>query len=154
MGLSGRVRVIAYNPDRVSADDVPDSVHDVVKPEWKGKVGFAPTNASFQAFVTGMRVLEGDDAARKWLEDLKANGSKTYTNNLATLGFAGGVSERGVYTLTIPVANNTAFTATATPTPGGGFNGVNQTQDAECASFTINAQGIRTAAPNPNNRCW
>jgi iron(III) transport system substrate-binding protein len=85
VGLSGRVRVIAYNPDRVSADDVPDSVHDVVKPEWKGKVGFAPTNASFQAFVTGMRVLEGDDAARKWLEDLKANGSKTYTNNLATL---------------------------------------------------------------------
>ncbi|WP_055715057.1 iron ABC transporter substrate-binding protein [Streptomyces torulosus] len=85
VGLSGRVRVIAYNPDRVGADEVPDSVHDVVKPEWKGKVGFAPTNASFQAFVTGMRVLEGDEAARKWLEDLKANGAKTYANNLATL---------------------------------------------------------------------
>lgn len=85
VGLSGRVRVIAYNPDDVAADEVPDSVHDVVKPEWKGKVGFAPTNASFQAFVTGMRVLEGDDATRKWLEDLKANGAKTYAHNLATL---------------------------------------------------------------------
>lgn len=85
VGLSGRVRVIAYNPDDVAADEVPDSVHDVVKPEWKGKVGFAPTNASFQAFVTGMRVLEGDDATRTWLEDLKANGAKTYANNLATL---------------------------------------------------------------------
>ncbi|WAU78740.1 iron ABC transporter substrate-binding protein [Streptomyces sp. Qhu-G9] len=85
VGLSGRVRVIAYNPDKVTEDEVPDSVFDVVKPEWKGKVGFAPTNASFQAFVTGMRVLKGDDTTRQWLEDLKANGAKTYAHNLATL---------------------------------------------------------------------
>ncbi|MEV6960310.1 iron ABC transporter substrate-binding protein [Streptomyces sp. NPDC051207] len=85
VGLSGRVRVIAYNPDKVDADDVPDSVFDVTKPQWKGRVGFAPTNASFQAFVTGMRVLKGDDVAREWLQDLKANGAKTYAHNLATL---------------------------------------------------------------------
>ncbi|MGI5376922.1 iron ABC transporter substrate-binding protein [Streptomyces sp. CA-251387] len=85
VGLSGRVRVIAYNPDKVTEDKVPDSVFDVVKPEWKGKVGFAPTNASFQAFVTGMRVLKGDEVTRKWLQDLKANGAKTYAHNLATL---------------------------------------------------------------------
>ncbi|MEU4463454.1 iron ABC transporter substrate-binding protein [Streptomyces sp. NPDC024017] len=85
VGLSGRVRVIAYNPAKVGADEVPDSVFDVVEPEWKGKVGFAPTNASFQAFVTGMRVLKGDDVTRKWLQDLKANGAKTYAHNLATL---------------------------------------------------------------------
>ena len=84
VGLSGRVRVIAYNPDKVTEDEVPDSVHDVVKPEWKDKVGIAPTNASFQAFVTGMRVLEGDDATREWLKGLKVNG-KTYANNLAAL---------------------------------------------------------------------
>lgn len=96
VGLSGRVRVIAYNPDRVAEADVPDSVHDVVKPEWKGKVGFAPTNASFQAFVTGMRVLEGDDATREWLKDLKANG-KTYAHNLATLdGVEAGEVELGL----------------------------------------------------------
>ncbi|WP_151476450.1 iron ABC transporter substrate-binding protein [Streptomyces albicerus] len=85
IGLSGRVRVIAYNPDKVTEDKVPDSVHDVVKPEWKDKVGIAPTNASFQAFVTGMRVLEGDDATREWLKALKDNGAKTYAHNLATL---------------------------------------------------------------------
>ncbi|MFI2034513.1 iron ABC transporter substrate-binding protein [Streptomyces bottropensis] len=85
VGLSGRVRVIAYNPDQVTEPEVPDTVHDVVKPEWKGRVGFAPTNASFQTFVTGMRVLEGDDATREWLQALKANGAKTYAHNLATL---------------------------------------------------------------------
>lgn len=85
VGLSGRVRVIAYNPDKVTEDEVPDSVHDVVKPEWKDKVGIAPTNPSFQAFVTGMRVLEGDDATREWLKALKDNGAKTYAHNLATL---------------------------------------------------------------------
>ncbi|TPQ23035.1 iron ABC transporter substrate-binding protein [Streptomyces sporangiiformans] len=85
VGTSGRVRVIAYHPDKVAEGEVPDSVHDVVKPEWKDKVGFAPTNASFQAFVTGMRVLEGDDATRKWLKALKDNGAKTYAHNLATL---------------------------------------------------------------------
>ncbi|MEV6380937.1 iron ABC transporter substrate-binding protein [Streptomyces sp. NPDC051773] len=96
VGLSGRVRVIAYNPDRISEEKVPDSVHDVVKPEWKGKVGFAPTNASFQAFVTGMRVLEGDDATREWLKGLKANG-KTYAHNLATLdGIEAGEVEIGL----------------------------------------------------------
>jgi len=83
VGTSGRVRVLAYNPGQVSK--VPDTVHDLVKPEWKGKVGYVPTNASFQAFVTGMRVLEGDDATRTWLKGLKANEPKVYDNNLKVL---------------------------------------------------------------------
>ncbi|OEJ34701.1 iron ABC transporter substrate-binding protein [Streptomyces subrutilus] len=83
VGTSGRVRVLAYNPGQVTK--VPDSVHDLVKPEWKGKIGYVPTNASFQAFVTGMRVLEGDDAARAWLGGLKANEPKVYDNNLKVL---------------------------------------------------------------------
>ncbi|MFF9868186.1 iron ABC transporter substrate-binding protein [Streptomyces sp. NPDC013953] len=78
-GISGRVRVIGYHPDKVATP--PDSVHDLVKPEWKGRIGYAPTNASFQAFVTGMRVLEGDDATRTWLKGLKANDPKAYDNN-------------------------------------------------------------------------
>ncbi|NKZ03757.1 iron ABC transporter substrate-binding protein [Actinomadura latina] len=83
VGLSGRVRVLAYHPGQVA--EAPDSVRDLVKPEWKGKVGYAPTNASFQAFVTGMRVLDGDEATRAWLKGLKANGVKAYDNNIAVL---------------------------------------------------------------------
>ncbi|MEO3782698.1 iron ABC transporter substrate-binding protein [Actinocorallia sp. B10E7] len=83
VGLSGRVRVLGYNPGKVS--DVPDSVFELVKPEWKGQVGYAPTNASFQAFVTGMRVLKGEDATRQWLQGLKANDAKPYDNNVNLL---------------------------------------------------------------------
>lgn len=82
-GVSGRARVIAYHPGKVSG--APDSVHDLVRPRWKNKTGYAPANASFQAFVTGMRVLEGDDATRRWLRGLKANGARPYENNLAVL---------------------------------------------------------------------
>lgn len=80
--------------------------------------------------------------------------NNTYTTDLAALGFSGGATENRVYTLAIAAANTTTFTATATPTPGGGTNGVNQAADVDCASFTINAQGIRTAAPDPAGNCW
>lgn len=83
VGVSGRVRVLVYNPGKVPTP--PASVHELVEPEWKGKIGYAPTNASFQAFVTGMRVLEGDDATRAWLQGLKANTPKAYQNNIEVL---------------------------------------------------------------------
>lgn len=73
VGLTGRSRVFVYNPDRVSEDELPQSVDDLVSDEWNGRVGVAPTNASFQAFITAMRVMEGDEAARTWLDELAAN---------------------------------------------------------------------------------
>lgn len=73
VGITGRSRVFVYNPDQVSADELPQSVEDLVSTEWRGRVGVAPTNASFQAFITAMRVMDGDDAARAWLDDLAAN---------------------------------------------------------------------------------
>jgi iron(III) transport system substrate-binding protein len=81
VGTSGRSRVIAYNTDELSEADVPDSVFDLTDPVWKGRIGIAPTNASFQAFVTAMRLSEGDDATRKWLVDLRANDPKEYEKN-------------------------------------------------------------------------
>ncbi|MEU1282421.1 iron ABC transporter substrate-binding protein [Streptomyces sp. NPDC005805] len=83
VGVSGRARVIAYNGDKVKT--APTSVNDLTEPEWKGKVGYAPTNASFQAFVTGMRVMKGDDATRAWLKDFKANEPQVFEKNGAVL---------------------------------------------------------------------
>jgi len=81
VGTSGRTRVLVYSTDAVSADELPESVLDLTKPEWRDRVGIAPTNASFQAFVTGMRLALGEDETRAWLEGLKENGTKTYEKN-------------------------------------------------------------------------
>jgi iron(III) transport system substrate-binding protein len=82
-GISGRARVIVYNPDLVQERDLPASVKDLTDPRWKGRVGWAPTNGSFQAFVTALRRLEGDAGAKAWLEAMKANGVKEYKDNRA-----------------------------------------------------------------------
>jgi iron(III) transport system substrate-binding protein len=81
VGTSGRARVIVYNTDELSEDEVPASVFELTDPRWKGKVGLPPTNASFQAFVTAMRLDVGEERTRQWLEALKANEPRFYEKN-------------------------------------------------------------------------
>jgi iron(III) transport system substrate-binding protein len=81
VGVSGRARVFVYDPRVLKATDLPKSVFDLTGPEWKGKVGIAPPNASFQAFVTAMRVTQGEQKTKDWLTGIKAN-AKVYENNI------------------------------------------------------------------------
>ena len=91
VGASGRARVVAYNADNVDPDDLPDSMHGFTDPAWKGRIGWPPSNGSFQAFVTAMRVVEGEDAARVWLEGIVANEPVVYPkNSVALAGVAAG----------------------------------------------------------------
>ncbi|GIJ28900.1 iron ABC transporter substrate-binding protein [Micromonospora qiuiae] len=82
VGVSARARVLAYNPDLVPADQLPKSVFDLTGPQWKGKVALAPTNASFQAFVTAIRVQHGDAKAEEFLAGLKANDPQIRDGNV------------------------------------------------------------------------
>jgi iron(III) transport system substrate-binding protein len=97
VGTSGRSRVIAYNTDALTEDEVPDSVFDLTDPKWKGKIGIAPTNASFQAFVSAMLLELGEERTRAWLEGLKANDPKRYEKNLPVVeAVAAGEIELGL----------------------------------------------------------
>lgn len=81
VGVSGRVRVLVYNADLVDPSDLPGSVFDLTDASFRGRVGLAPANGSFQDFVTAMREVRGDDATLAWLQGMEANDSPEYANN-------------------------------------------------------------------------
>lgn len=81
IGASGRARVLAYSPKRVKAGDLPRSVFELTDAKWKGRIGWAPANGSFQAFVTAMRLVHGDDKTKQWLIAMKANAPREYPKN-------------------------------------------------------------------------
>lgn len=89
VGTSARARVVAYNTDTLTEDDLPDSILDFTDPKWRGRLGWAPTNGSFQAFVTALRVLEGEAGARAWLEGMQANAPKVFDGNTAIVEAVG-----------------------------------------------------------------
>lgn len=81
VGTSGRARVIAYNTQRLKPEQLPKSVDELTDPKWRARLGWAPENASFQAFVAAMLELEGEDKTRQWLEAMMANQPKAYPKN-------------------------------------------------------------------------
>ncbi len=89
VGTSGRARTVVYNTAAIDpATDLPSSIMDFTDPAWNGRLGWAPPNGSFQAFVTAMRVQLGEDATRSWLEGIKANDARSYPNNISTVAAA------------------------------------------------------------------
>jgi iron(III) transport system substrate-binding protein len=85
VGLSGRARVLVYNTDFITPEQLPASILDLTNVQYQGMVGWAPPNGSFQAQVTAMRLLLGEDATRAWLEGMVANGAVAYESNDAIM---------------------------------------------------------------------
>jgi iron(III) transport system substrate-binding protein len=89
IGVSGRARTVAYTTTEELA--LPDSILDFTDPAWSGRIGWAPANGSFQAFVTALRVVEGEKVARDWLQGILANEPVEYPSNTAAVeGVAAG----------------------------------------------------------------
>ena len=82
-GLSGRARVLVYNPELLDEMglELPGSILDLTDEQWRGLVGWAPTNASFVANMTAMRVLLGDCDTEDWLAGMIANDVQAYPKN-------------------------------------------------------------------------
>ena len=81
VGISGRARVVVYNTDTLTAEDLPDDIWDFTDPAWAGRLGWAPTNGSFQVMVTAMRQTWGEEMTREWLAGIVANNVTVYENN-------------------------------------------------------------------------
>jgi iron(III) transport system substrate-binding protein len=86
VGVTKRVTVMAYSTSLLKASELPSSVLDLAKPEWRGKIGIAPTETDFQPVVTSVDNAIGEAATVKWLDGLKANaGSHIYPDNESLL---------------------------------------------------------------------
>ncbi len=81
VGISGRARVLVYNTNELTEADLPADIWGLTDPKWRGRIGWAPTNASLQSFVTALRVIEGEDRAREWLESIIANEPAVFDGN-------------------------------------------------------------------------
>lgn len=89
VGISGRARVIVYNTDHVTPGDLPADIWGFTEPVWKNRLGWAPTNASFQTMVTAMRVAWGDARTREWLQGILSNEPIALENNTAVVAAVG-----------------------------------------------------------------
>ena len=79
VAITGRARVMAYAPDRIAA--LPSSIDELISENWKGRLAIAPTNSSFQAFITAMIQTRGEAATESWLRALQNNSPKLYEKN-------------------------------------------------------------------------
>ncbi|MFP3855207.1 MAG: iron ABC transporter substrate-binding protein, partial [Anaerolineales bacterium] len=89
IGISGRARVVVYNQNEVDVDDLPEGLEGFTEPEWEGRLGWAPTNASFQTMVTAMRAQWGDERTRQWLQGILANNPEVYDGNTPIVAAVG-----------------------------------------------------------------
>ena len=80
VGITVRARVLVYNSE-LDESEMPMSVEELTGPKWKGRVGWAPTNASFRVMVTAMRHLWGENKTRDWLAGMMANDVREYPKN-------------------------------------------------------------------------
>lgn len=144
VGTTGRARVFVYNTELLTPEDLPDTIHGLTDPRWKGRIGWAPTNGSFQAFVTAVRLLEGEDAAREWLEGVLANEPVAYPNNTAIYqAVADGEVELALsnhyYLFRFLVQQGSEFPARTLSPRGGGAGGL----------INISGGGVVDTAANP-----
>jgi iron(III) transport system substrate-binding protein len=69
--------------------DLPADMMGFTDPAWAGKIGWAPTNGSFQAMVTGLRSVWGEERTAGWLSGIQANKPIAYENNTAVVAAVG-----------------------------------------------------------------
>lgn len=83
-GFAARSTVLAYNSTQLQPGQLPASILELAQPQWKGKVGFSPSGADFQAIASAVVETAGEQAAAAWLKGLKEN-AKVYQGNGAVM---------------------------------------------------------------------
>jgi iron(III) transport system substrate-binding protein len=96
VGIAARSTVFVYNTERLRTEELPESIMDLAKPEWQGRWGAAPGGADFQAIVSAMLELEGEEKTEAWLQAMKVNYKNYSGNNTVLQGANSGEIDGGI----------------------------------------------------------
>jgi iron(III) transport system substrate-binding protein len=89
IGVSARSRVLVYNTNRVSVNDLPDSILDLTGASWNGRLGWGTRADGYIDFITAMRLVYGNEGTKDWLQGIMANDPTDYPNNIALVDAVG-----------------------------------------------------------------
>ncbi len=147
-GISGRARTVVYNTNVITdpATQLPDDLWGFTEPEWNGRIGWAPSNGSFQAMVTALRTVWGEEKTRDWLQGIQANNPKVYPKNTPIVeAAANGEVDVGFvnhyYLYRFLSEQGDSFAARNYFLPGGGPGSL----------IMVSGAGILKGADNPEN---
>lgn len=148
VGISGRARVVVYNTEAITDPEaqLPEDMWGFTEPEWQGRLGWAPTNGSFQAMVTGMRAIWGEERTAEWLQGIQDNEPIVYENNTSIVAAtAAGEVDAGFvnhyYLFRFIAEEGESFGARNYFLPGGGPGSL----------IMVSGAGILETAPNADN---
>jgi iron(III) transport system substrate-binding protein len=141
VGVSGRARVLVVDPAKVT--ELPTSYKDLMDPSWKGRIAIAPTNASFQAFITAIRITEGDQAAKEFLDAMKENAVLFEKNGLILQAVEDGVVDAGLI-------NHYYWFELENEKGVGNMNSELVWFEDQDAGNLINVAGVATVSDNPS----
>ena len=148
IGITGRARTLVYNPNVLNESELPSSMMDLTDPKWKGKLGWAPSNGSFQAMLTGMRLTWGEDKTKEWLQGIMSNEPIVYPKNTPQVEAAakdeidvGFVNHYYLYKFVLDKAEGDDFAARNYHPRGGGPG----------AMVMVSAAGILKTSQNTDN---
>jgi iron(III) transport system substrate-binding protein len=81
-GFAARARIIVVNTKLVAEADRPKGIKDLLDPKWSGKIGIAkPLFGTTATHAACLFAAWGDDKAKGYFRDLKANGVQVYSGN-------------------------------------------------------------------------
>ena len=147
-GVTGRARVVVYNTAELSEADLPDTMYGFCDAKWKGRIGWAPSNSSFQTMITAMRQEWGEAKTKEWVECIHNNDAKVYPQNTPQVEAAakseisvGFVNHYYLYKFVLDGAEGDSFAARNYHPRGGGPGSM----------VMVSAAGILKTAKNTEN---
>jgi iron(III) transport system substrate-binding protein len=96
VGVAARSTVFAYDKTKLTEDKLPKSLLELADPAWKGRWAASPAGADFQAIVSALLALKGEDATKAWLTAMKTNFTAYKGNSTAMKAVNAGEVEGAV----------------------------------------------------------